>query len=126
MLIAWCKRQNNQEIWATVAASIRLWAEDSTDENMKLSETAVSYLEASPDPKPVLKVFASRLEPRSWSGSRAKIMVDRAKAFEDLVEHHDSSIAEAAGFVVEEINKRIDTERRREQRRDEDLEQRFE
>jgi len=125
-LIAWCQSQSNEEVWPVVGASIQLWEKGSDQGSIELPDTALRFLEASPYPTEVLKAFASKLEPMSWSGSRADIMQGRTEAFRTLVQHPNPDIARAASDVIREITKRIDTERRWEQRRDEEREQTFE
>jgi len=126
VLIGWCNRQPNHDVWPLVGANIELWVKESDDGKTELSTTAVKFLEASPHPEAVATAFARKLEPMSWSGSRADIMQDRTTAFQVLVGHSNPGIAKAAGDAVREITKRIDAERRREQRSDEEREQRFE
>lgn len=125
-LIAWCQSQSNEEVWPVIGASIQLWERGSDQGGIELPDTALRFLEASPHPTEVLKAFASKLEPMSWSGSRADIMQGRTEAFRTLVQHPNQDIAKAASDVIREITKRIDTERRWEQRRDEEREQTFE
>lgn len=126
ILIAWCQSQSNVDVWPVVGASIQLWVINSDDEKLVLSDAAKTFLEASPHPVEVLKAFADKLEPMSWSGSRADIMQSRTEAFQTLAQDPDPDIARAASEVIKEIRKRIDSERRWEQKRDEEREQRFE
>ena len=126
VLIRWCQSQAVAEAWSVVAASIKLWEKDSDEGSIKFSDTAMSFLEASPNPSTVLEAFASKLNPRRQAGSHANHMQERKTAFQVLVEHFNPDIAKAAADVIDEITRWIVTERRSEQRRDEDREQRFE
>jgi hypothetical protein len=126
VVIQWCQGQESSDVWPVIGASIKLWERTSEDGSIELANTAVRFLEASPTPTEVLAAFARRLEPRSWSGSRADIMQDRATALQALAEHSNPDIAKAASDTIKKIPKRIDAERHWEQRRDEEQEQRFE
>ena len=126
VLIGWCNRQSDQRIWPIVGTNIELWVNGSPEGSITFSETAVRFLEASPNPEAVMTAFVRNLEPMSWSGSRANIMQTRMIAFQVLVGHSNPRIAKAADDAIKEMTKRIESERRREQRRDAEWEQRFE
>ena len=126
VLIGWCQRQADAGAWLFVGAGINLWKRGTDEGTAGLSETAVRFLEASPDPEAVLKVFTKKLGLGSYSGSLADIMQYRMTAFRDLVRHPNLEIAKAAGDVIHEIIGRIDEMRQLERHFDEEIEQRFE
>ncbi len=125
-LIGWCNRNGDLEVWRTVAASINHWVEDDTNSQVELSVQATKFLEAAPNPEDILRAYAGKITPMSWSGSRADIMQRRLGALEPFTDHRNENIASAARIVVAEVSKRICAERERERRRDEEREQTFE
>lgn len=126
VLVAWCDARNDGSVWASVAAGISVWSNEEDQEAVKLSQSAIRLLEASPNPEAVLDAFADRVSPSSWSGSLATAMQSRATAFGMLVEHKNVKIAAAAKTMSEKLANRIKREKEREQREDEAREQRFE
>lgn len=125
-LIAWCCARNEPCVWGAIAASINLWEKDEEIEGLEMSELALRLLEASPAPVIVLEIFAERVTPSSWSGSRAKVMQSRAEAIRKLVEHEIADISTAAQTVSTKLVQLIDRQKEREQREDMEHEQRFE
>lgn len=126
VMIEWCRARNDTSSWASVAAGISLWSTDGDQGAVSISDCAVKLLEASPDPEAVLEAYAERVTPRSWSGSRGNVMQPRADVIGGLVKHESARIAAAAKAESEKLAKRIERERVREQREDEESEQRFE
>lgn len=126
VLLAWCRTKGDTSVWTSVAAGIDLWTTDGEHGAVTMSESAIRFLEASPVPGAVLGVFAERVEPSSWSGSRANVMQPRADAIAGLVAHPSAEIVEAAESVSSQLAKLIEHEMVREQREDEQREQRFE
>lgn len=88
--------------------------------------SAIRFLEAAPVPEAVLKEFADRVTPTSWSGSRVNVMQPRANAISRLIEHKRTDIAAGARIVSEKLNGWIEHEKLQEQQEDEMREQRFE
>jgi len=125
-LIEWCNRNGGLEVWRTVAASINHWVEDDTNSQIELSVQAIKFLEAAPNPEDILRAYADKIEPMSWSGSRADIMARRLGALETFMAHPNENVASAARIVVAEASRRICAEREWERRRDEEREQTFE
>lgn len=126
-LISWCGRQDDPEIWSIVGASISLWKSNGEDKPISLSDQALKFLEAAPNPRAVLNGYASRLEPRSgWSGSLADTMQPRADAIEALTKSANPDIARAAEAIFIEVTKWIESVRQREKQRNEEREQTFE
>ncbi|CAJ1878985.1 hypothetical protein CKOHBEJN_02062 [Aeromonas hydrophila] len=125
-LIAWCCARNEPRVWVAIAASINLWKKDEEIEGFEMSELALRLLESSPDPAIVLEIFAERVTPSSWSGSRAKVMQSRAEAIHKLVEHERADISTAAQTVSANLVQLIERQKEREQREDVEHEQRFE
>lgn len=125
-LISWCCARNEPRVWVAIAASIHLWEKDDEIEGLRMSELALRLLESSPDPAIVLEIFAERVTPSSWSGSRAELMQSREKAIRKLVEHERADISTAAQTVSVNLIQLIECQKEREQREDMEHEQRFE
>ncbi|MGU5652295.1 hypothetical protein [Aeromonas allosaccharophila] len=125
-LISWCCARNEPRVWVAIAASINLWEKDDEIEGLRMSELALRLLGSSPDPAIVLEIFAERVTPSSWSGSRAKVMQSRAEAIHKLVEHERADISTAAQTISANLVQLIERQKEREQREDMEHEQRFE
>ncbi|WP_429145924.1 hypothetical protein [Aeromonas rivipollensis] len=125
-LIEWCCARNEPRVWRAIAASINLWRNDEEIEGLRMSVLALRLLEVSPIPAIVLEIFAERVTPSSWSGSRAKVMQSRAEAIRKLVEHERTDIATAAQTASANLVQLIERQKEREQLEDMDHEQRFE
>lgn len=125
-LISWCCARNEPRVWVAIAASINLWEKDDEIEGLRMSELALRLLGSSPDPAIVLEIFAERVTPSSWSGSRAKVMESRAEAIHKLVEHERADISTAAQTISANLVQLIERQKEREQREDMEHEQRFE
>lgn len=126
VLIRWCQSQADAGVWAVVGAGINLWKKGADERAVELSETAVRFLEVSPNPEVVLKSFAKKLEPTSCSGSLADIMQNRMTAFQILAQNSNPDIAKAAGDVINRMPEVIEEARQWEERVYEEIEQRFE
>ena len=125
-LIAWCTNHNDPEAWTTIASGLQIWVSTDGDNTVQLADAAVRFLEASPLPEDILRTYASKISPQSWSGSRAGIMERRTASFKNLFQHADPRISARAQEIVEEATKWISNARKGERREDEEREQRFE
>lgn len=126
-LIEWCQQRNDADVWGLVASGIRLWDKaDGNKDGSSITSSAVEFLEAAPEPEPVLHAYADRAPPSSWSGSRTEIMQPRADAIAELKQHEREEIAQAAKLVSDRLAMEIERERVRDRQRDEEREQRFE
>ena len=125
-LIAWCETRNDPEAWKAVASGLRLWVSTDDEDAVRISDTAVRFLEASPAPGEILTIYASKIPPRSWTGSRADTMARRTAYFKTLFKHKDSRISTTAQEIVKEAMKKTSIARQGERREDEEREQRFE
>ncbi|MBY5927339.1 MULTISPECIES: hypothetical protein [unclassified Halomonas] len=126
-LIEWCQQRNEADVWCLVASGIRLWENgDGNRDSSSITSSAVEFLEAAPEPEPVLHAYAARVTPSSWSGSRADVMQPRTDAIAELTQHRREEIAKAAGSVSALLTMEIERERMRDRQRDEEREQRFE
>ncbi len=126
VLIEWCRARDNINVWESVAAGINLWKKNEEIEELEMSELALRLLESSPEPAIVLEIFAERVTPSSWSGSRVEVMQSRAKVIRKLVEHERADISTAAQTVSANLVQLIERQKERELREDMEHEQRFE
>lgn len=126
-LIEWCQQRNQPDVWGLVASGIRLWGQGRGNRNgSSIASSAIEFLEAAPEPEPVLNAYADRIGPSMWSGSRADVMQPRADAIAKLTQHEREEIAKAAKSVLDRLAMEIECERVHETQRDEEREQRFE
>lgn len=126
VLIAWCCVKNDPRVWSAIASGVTLWAKDDEQNGATLHEAALELLEAAPEPIIVLKSFAERITPSSWSGSLANIMQAKASAISKLLKHERTDISDAARVVCEKMIQQVERQKEREQREDSEREQRFE
>ncbi|MEB0867185.1 hypothetical protein VC897_22120 [Citrobacter youngae] len=126
LLIEWCGTNKDPQVWASVASGINLWSKDGEQSPLCLQGDALRFLEASPEPRAVLEIFAEHVAPSSWSGSRANVMQPRVEAIGQLVTHERADISKSARAVYEKLTDWVEKEKERERLEDEALEQRFE
>jgi hypothetical protein len=126
ILIEWCGTTKDPQVWASVASGINLWSKDGDQSPICLQDDALRFLEASPEPRAVLEIFAENVAPSSWSGSRANVMQPRVEAISQLVTHERADISKSARAVYEKLTNWVEKEKEREQREDSEREQRFE
>ena len=126
ILIEWCGTTKDPQVWASVASGINLWSKDGEQSPICLQDDALRFLEASPEPRAVLEIFAEHVAPSSWSGSRANVMHPRVEAIGRLVTHERADISKSARAVYKKLTNWVEKEKERERLEDEALEQRFE
>ncbi|EPU3724882.1 hypothetical protein [Escherichia coli] len=126
ILIEWCRTTKDPQVWASVASGINLWSKDGEQSPICLQDDALRFLEASPEPRAVLEIFAEHVAPSSWFGSRANVMQPRVEAIGQLVTHERADISKSARAVYEKLTDWVEKEKERERLEDEALEQRFE
>lgn len=126
ILIEWCGTTKDPQVWASVASGINLWSKDGEQSPICLQDDALRFLEASPEPRAVLEIFAEHVAPSSWSGSRANVMQPRVEAIGRLITHERADISKSARAVYKKLTNWVEKEKERERLEDEALEQRFE
>ena len=126
ILIEWCGTTKDPQVWASVASGINLWSKDGEQSPICLQDDALRFLEASPEPRAVLEIFAENVAPSSWSSSRSNVMQPRVEAIGQLVTHERADISKSARAVYEKLTNWVEKEKEREQREDSEREQRFE
>ncbi len=125
-IIEWCLKRNEPLVWKTIAQSLPVFVSKGDSETVKLSDTSIRFLEASPYPEEVLTGYVIQIAPNTWSGHRSVIMEKNIGAFRTLVEHENQQISLIAGDLYRKAEARIARQRESEQREDENREQRFE
>lgn len=130
-VMAWCG--NDQVRITKIAKAVHSYCtigpKDAVDENPKrvvLSEHIKSIFKAAADKKAMVETIFDGIQPRSWSGSLAKILEARSNAFSELLEYPDSEIQGLVKIKLAILEKRIRTEHASEAKRHNEREQRFE
>ncbi|AKM32410.1 hypothetical protein AB870_01035 [Pandoraea faecigallinarum] len=130
-LVAWC--QGDQDLIGRVATAVCAYsAAEASDVRLEhpkrvvLSEPIKALLEAAVDKQGIVNTIFSRIQPMSWSGSRADIMEIRGRAFAELLEHLLPEVRDLAAKMLERIEQLVRREREREAEEHSWREQRFE
>ena len=93
---------------------------------IQLSEHMEKLLDIVTDKKIVFDTIYNQLSPRSWSGSEADIIEERAKVFYSLLEHHSIVVQELAREAIVQSTTYIQNVRKKEAEDVSSREQRFE
>lgn len=109
-----------------LAEAIGFLHSSGTDNTQEWTPLALSLIEETPVPEPVLNIFYERFRPNSWSGSRAGIMERRMPLLRALENHPDTAIRQWARKTLPDFLNEIESERRWEEQRDRDRDERFE
>lgn len=125
-IIDWCKSAIDQSVWEVVAAGLDLFVTAGDEKTVLVSENAIQFLEACPNPDPVIRAYMRNISPNGWSGSRAAIMERNVDALEVLVHHKNVRIAASVRKAIAEARAWVKHERERELEEDSRREQRFE
>lgn len=125
-IIGWCRTSNDPTIWEGIAGAVDLFVTFSGERSVTISDAGRQLLEASPNPDQVLRVYAGRITPNSWSDSRAAIMERNREALATFTNHMNPEIASSTIQIMADSLSWIEKERERERRDDEANEQKFE
>jgi hypothetical protein len=126
-LVHWC-RINPQKRYPIAASVISMFVRVGETSPLEWTPVALKILDNASNRVEVLARFAARLQPTSWSGSRAAIMEANIKLFENLamyVEDDPSCLA----FIEREKEKletEVESERDFESSQNRDRDERFE
>lgn len=94
--------EGSQHRFERLAQSIQPWrpcgspesaSETDDDRTFEWTELALALIGAAPDPLPMLGIFGTRMQPRSWSGSRAANLRHRLPLLNALRTHPDQRVA---------------------------------
>ncbi|STQ77232.1 esterase/lipase family protein [Grimontia hollisae] len=121
--IVWCKKSPTYRFKA-LASSITPY--EKNGEHLKLTDFAKALVNESPEPFLVLDAFESAVIPMSWSGSRASIIEQRAKIFEELLSHENANVVASTKMILNKLEKIVERERADEELESRQSEERFE
>ena len=105
-----------------VAGQIRLFNKGPEQNEFQWSEIALHLLEHATDREAVLAAFNSRIEPHSWSGSLADVLMPYLRPIRELLKHPDPTVREWASGRERRLQERIDEERKQDRRIDSSFE----
>ncbi len=125
-IIDWCHSSADPTVWAGIATAVDLFITSGDEKTVTVSDASRLLLEACPDPDQILRIYADRISPNGWSGSRAAIMERNAEALAVFTEHDNPQIAASTVRVISTAISWVGRERERERQEDEAKEQRFE
>lgn len=125
-IIEWCREKADPDVWGGVADGLDVFETSGDEKAVAISERFIQFLEACPNPEPLINRLAGRITQTGWSGSVADTMDRNTNALAVLSEHPDPRIAEATKRVVAAARTWIARQRDRERREDEASEQTFE
>lgn len=121
--IAWCKESPTYRFKA-LASSITPY--EMNDEHLKLTDLAKALINESPEPLLVIEALGQEAIPMSWSGSRASVIEQRAKIFEELLCHENPDVVESTKMILHKLEEMVGRERAREELESRQSEERFE
>jgi hypothetical protein len=124
-LITWCLHEPGQR-FPLAARAITLFKGDPKQTTPDWTETVLALIDKAPDRVAVLKVFARRLRPTGWSGSRAVAMETRLPLLQKLINHADLAVAKFARDEEARLKAEVEVEKKNESREDRDRDERFE
>ncbi|HEJ7130540.1 TPA: hypothetical protein SMF60_003648 [Serratia marcescens] len=121
--IVWCKESPTYRFKA-LASSITPY--EKNGEHLKLTDLAKALVNESPEPLLVIEAFESAAIPMSWSGSRASVIEQRAKIFEEFLSHENPDVVESTKMILSKLGKIVERERANEELESRQSEERFE
>ena len=110
-ILEWCKSNPNVR-YPIVASCIASYKNGKDDEAVNWAPLALMIINTAPDPTAVLNNLKSAFSPRSWSGSRSKIMSKRLGLLSILKDHENPVVAEWARDNERIFEDEISSERR--------------
>ena len=128
-LVHWCERGNSDR-WLQIAGVMEPFGPratvDSNDAAESITPQARALLDAAPDPVALLGAYVPQLVPSGWGGSLAEAIARRLPALEELTQHPQEVVRNAASRHLVELRRRIELRRRDEREREQERDQRFE
>jgi hypothetical protein len=124
-LLSWCE-DDPAVRYPIVTASIQPFTESAQTDKLEWKPVVYAIFERAPDLDPILEHLADAIRPRSWSGSRADILLTRAVLFQKLYQHENAKIRAWAKAQYLELQESIRKEREWEGQRYRKLDERFE
>ncbi|MDX2145468.1 MAG: hypothetical protein SFV19_19105 [Rhodospirillaceae bacterium] len=124
-LIEWCQ-SGPANRWLVAAAIVPVIHEDTQTKQLEWPAIALDVLRSAPDPGAIVRRFAERLRPSSWTGSLGVKLLRNSRLLGEIERSFDPAIALVA---AEERARLVDEallESRREATEDTDRDERFE
>ena len=121
-LLSWCgddaeESQFQRRLLLLSEAVLPFEKKGSDDKQVVLSEQARVLVEKCVDLDLVIRNLSSRIQPSAWSGDLSRILVERGKVFEELLEHERADVREAAKERIKKIEEWVSKEKRWEEER---------
>lgn len=130
-LIKWCN--GNQGRLLKVAKTVDSYSDSDVENSfvsnsteVALSEHIKALLDVAEDKLKIIEIVFSRTHPDSWSGSLAGILEARLKGFAELLKYPIPEVQDLVKNKMKDLKEIIQEEKKREMKRNNDREQRFE
>lgn len=120
VLLDWCKIAPEQR-YPLVASLVTPFSAAKEQEQITWRPVVYAILEHAPNVEVILKQFADVFQPMAWSGSRAELMEQRSVLLKEFYEHPNELVKNWAKRQYADLQKRIEDERKSEQKREEEL-----
>lgn len=129
-LFEWVEESPETRI-SVAAQMIRAWKSetentDGSDKAYEWTNAAMELIDRTDQKEHVLNAYLDRMEPRSWTGSRAETMRKKISLLEVLQTHEDPIVASWAVAATRKFTEHVEREREAEERRDRERDERFE
>jgi hypothetical protein len=124
-VLTWCEQDPGVR-YPIAASLIDPFTQSAESGKLEWKPAVYAILERAPDLDVILDHLANAIWPKSWSGSRADILVNRAVLFQELYEHENAKIRAWAKAQYSDLQESIREEREREERRNRERNERFE
>ncbi|MEX1081688.1 MAG: hypothetical protein WD382_08445 [Halofilum sp. (in: g-proteobacteria)] len=113
------------------AHMIRAWKSenenaDGSDKAYEWTDAAMELIDRTDQKEQVLHAYLNRMEPRSWTGSRAEAMRKRIPLLEALQTHDDPIVANWALAATRTFSEDVERERKAEEKGNRERDERFE
>ena len=112
-LTEWCSR-GGLDRWQFVANSVSAFDKDEEEHGLRWSDTVLTLVRNAPDPIKVAGVLVGRIEPMSWTGSRAKAIESRLPLLDELGEFLGERATQEVSDWRAQMQRLLERERRRE------------
>ena len=107
-IIEWCQHTDNIEVWKAIAKGVKCLEENENGTSFKLAQSAKDFLNASPNPKDILDIFAESLD--LWDPIKGFLIDEienRLNAFNELVDCTNEEVSKSANDLIQLQSKLI-------------------
>jgi hypothetical protein len=105
-----------------LSQTVGIFTDEHGEEQHQLSPLFLTLLDRAPSKSAFLGHYHHRLQPNSWGGSLADVLVKRREAIRQLGDHRDNSVRRWVTDMEGPVAAWIEDERQRERRREESFE----